>query len=75
MPMARRVILSAGSELTLFMRGIVPGDTVIDRVGKPLRLVSTVLRLKTDRHRKPLDSFVRPPAQPLAQIYPIGAHS
>jgi hypothetical protein len=30
-----RVYLSAGSELSLFMRGIIPGDTVPERIARP----------------------------------------
>lgn len=30
-----RVFLSVGSELTLFMRGIIPGDTVYERIAQP----------------------------------------
>jgi hypothetical protein len=54
-----RVVLSVGSELTLFMRGILPGDTVLDRVGSPLRVAQTMLRLKVLRtHNKPLNRFL-----------------
>lgn len=30
-----RVVLSVGAELTLFMRGIVPGRTLADRLSRP----------------------------------------
>jgi hypothetical protein len=53
-----RVILSVGSELTMFMRGILPGNTVLDRVGNPLCLAATMLRLKTGAHNKPLNRFL-----------------
>lgn len=54
-----RVVLSVGSELTLFMRGILPGDTVLDRVGSPVRIAQTMLRLKVLRtHNKPLNCFL-----------------
>src|SRR5262249_32838561 len=54
-----RAVLSVGAELTVFMRGILPGDTVLDRVGNPLRLASTLLRLKTfGTHNKPLNRFL-----------------
>ena len=60
-----RVVLSVGSELTLFMRGILPGDTILDRVGSPLRVAQTMLRLKVLRtHNKPLNRF-------LAQAAPV----
>jgi hypothetical protein len=54
-----RVVLSVGSELTLFMRGILPGDTVLDRVGSPVRIAQTMLRLKVLRsHNKALNRFL-----------------
>jgi hypothetical protein len=54
-----RVVLSVGSELTIFMRGILPGDTVLDRVGSPARLAMTMLRLKVlATHNKPLNRFL-----------------
>jgi hypothetical protein len=54
-----RVVLSVGSELTLFMRGILPGDTILDRVGNPVRIAQTMLRLKVLRtHNKPLNRFL-----------------
>lgn len=54
-----RVVLRVGSELTLFMRGILPGDTILDRVGSPLRVAQTMLRLKVLRtHNKPLNRFL-----------------
>jgi hypothetical protein len=54
-----RVVLSVGSELTLFMRGILPGDTILDRVGSPLRVAQTMLRLKVLRsHNKILNRFL-----------------
>ena len=54
-----RVVLSVGSELTMFMRGILPGDTVLDRVGSPARLAMTMLRLKVlGTHNRPLNRFL-----------------
>jgi len=54
-----RVVLSVGSELTMFMRGILPGDTVLDRVGSPARLAMTMLRLKAlGTHNRPLNLFL-----------------
>jgi hypothetical protein len=54
-----RVVLSVGSELTMFMRGILPGDTVLDRVGSPARLAVTMFRMKAlGTHNKPLNRFL-----------------
>ena len=54
-----RVVLTVGSELTLFMGGILPGATILDRVGNPLRLAATILRLRLfGTHNKPLNRFL-----------------
>jgi hypothetical protein len=53
-----RVVLSVGSEATMFMPGILPGATVLDRVSNPLRLATTMARLKTGAHNKPLNHFL-----------------
>ena len=54
-----RVVLSVGSELTLFMQGILPGKNVLDRIGNPLRLAATMVRLKVlGSHNKPLNDFL-----------------
>ncbi len=52
------VVFSVGSEATMLMPGILPGKTVLDRVGNPLRLATTMLRLKTGAHNKPLNHFL-----------------
>jgi hypothetical protein len=49
---AGRVVLSAGSELSLFMLGIIPGDTVPERIARPdldsLLRAETTQRLLND---------------------------
>lgn len=49
-----KVVLSIGSEFTLFMQGIVPGKTIIQRAG-------TVFKtdvIKTGQHNQPLNDFL-----------------
>jgi hypothetical protein len=54
-----RLVFSVGSELTLFMNGILKGDGFIARVGNPLTLALTMCRLKVSRsHNKPLNDFL-----------------
>lgn len=47
-----RIVLLVGSELTLFMRGIVPGRKVAERMGKGRRL------LEEGGHNAPLNAFL-----------------
>lgn len=54
-----RVVFSVGSELTLFMKGILRGDTVLERLGNPLTLALTIFRLRVlGTHNKPLNAFL-----------------
>jgi len=54
-----RVVFSIGSELTLFMRGILRGDTVLERLGNPFTLALTIVRLKLlGTHNRPLNAFL-----------------
>jgi hypothetical protein len=50
-----QVALSVGSELTLFMEGIVEGRNVFDRMNNPSFWES----LKTGRHNEPLNAFLK----------------
>jgi hypothetical protein len=49
-----RVVLSVGSELTLFMAGIVPGDSVFERLAHP----SFPETVRSGAHNAPLDAFL-----------------
>ena len=49
-----RLVLSVGSELTLFMQGIVPGRSVTQRMRHP----SFVETVKAGRHNPPLNAFL-----------------
>jgi hypothetical protein len=49
-----KVVLSVGSELTLFMQGIIPGRNLTSRMTNP-GLFTTI---KTGSHNKPLNEFL-----------------
>jgi hypothetical protein len=49
-----RVVFSVGSELTLFMRGIVEGDNVFDRMSSP----AFWQNVTAGRHNAPLNAFL-----------------
>ncbi len=49
-----RVVFSVGSELTLFMRGVVPGESVFERLASPS--LRTILR--SGAHNVPLNEFL-----------------
>jgi hypothetical protein len=54
-----KVVLTIGSELTLFMKGILGGETFLERVGSPVKLMFTMLKLKyLGTHNKPLNRFL-----------------
>lgn len=50
-----RLVLSVGSELSLFMRGILEGGTFLERIGNP-RLVE---QLRSGSHNAALNDFLR----------------
>jgi hypothetical protein len=49
-----RVVFSVGSELTLFLRGIVPGANILKRLESP-KLVEII---RSGRHNAPLNAFL-----------------
>jgi hypothetical protein len=49
-----RVVFCLGGELTLFMKGIVEGKRLTDRMSSP-KLISTI---KSGQHNKPLNDFL-----------------
>ena len=49
-----KVVLSIGSELTLFMQGIIPGRTLLQRA----RTVRKTDVIKAGRHNQPLNEFL-----------------
>jgi hypothetical protein len=60
-----RLVFSVGNELTLFMRGIVPGRSFVRRTRLPaLRAV-----IKDDRHTPPLRAFLAEAANAVRDVY------
>ena len=49
-----KVVFSVGSELTLFMRGILDGDTFLERLHHP----AFGERIRSGAHKAPLDAFL-----------------
>jgi hypothetical protein len=65
-----RLVLSVGSELTLFMKGILGGDTFLERVGTPFMLAITLLKLRLlGTHNKPLNAFLARASQEVRSVF------
>jgi hypothetical protein len=65
-----RLVLSVGSELTLFMQGILSGDTFLERIGNPVTLSLTLLKLRLLRtHNKPLNAFLAKATQEVRKCF------
>lgn len=65
-----RVVLSIGSELTLFMKGILRGDDVLERIGNPARLALVMLKLRyLGTHNKPLGDYLARAAQEVRRVF------
>lgn len=60
-----KLVFSAGSELTLFMQGIVPGKRFIQRIKNP-KLIELV---KAGAHNKPLNEFLKKEAEAIRAVY------
>ena len=58
-----KVVFLVGSELTLFMQGIVPGRNVAQRMGKSWQL------LKEGRHNEPLNAFLAAAASAVRRVF------
>ena len=61
-----RVVLSVGSELTLFMHGIVEGDSLFERMAGP----SFWETVRSGAHNAPLNDFLSRAAALVRQAYP-----
>ncbi|MEO6005228.1 MAG: abortive infection protein [Opitutus sp.] len=60
------LILIIGCELTLFMNGILKGDTFIERISNPL----TMLKLKVaGSHNRPLNAFLTRAAAAVREVF------
>jgi hypothetical protein len=61
----QHLVLSAGSELTLFMQGIVEGNTFMERMGHP----AFWEHIKAGAHNKPLNAFLRGANEAVRQVF------
>lgn len=60
-----RLVFSVGSELTLFMQGIVEGRNVSQRMGNPKNRAS----LKAGEHNKPLNAFLGRATESVRKVF------
>jgi hypothetical protein len=60
-----RLVLSVGSELTLFMRGIVEGNNFSTRLKNP----SLIPRIKSGEHDKPLNDFLERVTKSVREVF------
>jgi hypothetical protein len=61
-----RLVFVLGCELTLFMRGILSGDNVLQRVGNPLNMLKLAVLGTTS---KPLNAFLASAGQGVRQVF------
>jgi hypothetical protein len=59
------IVFSAGSELTLFMQGIVAGNSVLERLGNP----SFWENVRSGTHNAPLNAFLTKANQAIRQFF------
>jgi hypothetical protein len=60
-----QVVFSVGSELTLFMRGILEGDTFLERLHHP----SFGEQIRSGAHNAPLDAFLAKANDAVRQVF------
>jgi hypothetical protein len=60
-----QVVFSVGSELTLFMRGILQGDTFLERLHHP----SFGEQIRSGAHNAPLDAFLAKANDAVRQVF------
>jgi hypothetical protein len=61
----QQLVLSVGSELTLFMQGIVEGQNFLERMGHP----TFWEQIKAGVHNKPLNAFLRGANETVRQVF------
>jgi hypothetical protein len=61
----QRLVLSIGSELTLFMQGIVEGNNLLERMGHP----AFWQQIKAGIHNKLLNAFLRDANKAVRQVF------
>jgi hypothetical protein len=60
-----QVVLSIGTELTLFMQGIIPGQNLMERLGNP-----TIWgKIKSGAYDKPLNDFLSKTAEAVRSVF------
>lgn len=60
-----RLVLSIGTELTLFMQGILPGNNLMERLGNP----AIWGRIKSGEYDKPLNAFLAKTASAVRSVF------
>ena len=60
-----RLVFTLGCELTIFMQGIVEGNTLLERMGNP----SFWENIKTGKHIKPLNAFLAKANESVRQVF------
>jgi hypothetical protein len=60
-----QLVLVLGTELTLFMQGIVEGNNLMERIGNP----AFMERVKTGGHNKPLNAFLAQANEAVRQVF------
>jgi hypothetical protein len=61
----QQLVFSLGSELTLFMQGILQGNNLIERMGNPAFREN----IKTGAHNKPLNAFLAKANQDVREVF------
>jgi hypothetical protein len=61
----QRLVLSIGSELTLFMQGFVEGNNVLERLGHP----AFWQQISAGTHNKPLNAFLTKANEAVRQVF------
>ena len=61
----QKLVLSLGSELTLFMQGMVEGTNLMERMGHP----AFWEQIKAGVHNKPLNAFLRGAYEAVRQVF------
>jgi hypothetical protein len=65
-----KFVLTIGSELTFFMKGILDGTNIIERFGSPMKLALTMLRLKLLRsYNKSLNTFLEEACYQVRKVF------
>jgi len=61
----RKLVLSIGTELTLFMQGILEGNTLMERIGNPM----IWQKIKSGIYNKPLNEYSARTSRSVSQVF------